>query len=277
MDSLGNKSNFGSAPYADLWNFNSIMRDPGAAPLTSFSPQVQALIDKGTISRSDRSGINESGEFRIIQDTVDWSDPTLPKVGPPGANTKFNWVPLDAGDTERKGLLDPTLVYNDPNYGQLTPAYNLKVDRSDWMDLIGPLAMAAITFGAGALAGGAAVAGSAAAGTASSVPWYINSGLSVARQVGSGNPSALGIGSALLPGLSEFGIPKEVLSGASLATSAFKSNNASSPTPRPFYDPSLFGDMGSMANSPAVSDGSQRVATAVAPDAYGNSYNQVIS
>jgi hypothetical protein len=183
-------------------------------------------------------------------------------------------MPAGTPDT----LIDPSMVYEDPNYGLLTPTFNQKVNRSNWLDLLGPLVMGAITFGAGALAGGAGAVGAAAAGTASSAPWYMSSGLSIARQLGSGKPSALGIGTSLIPGLSEFGIPKDILSGVSLAGNALKATQSSSaPTPRPFYNPSLFGDMGSVANTPAVSDGSQRVATAVAPDAYGNSYNQVIT
>ncbi len=280
-DSLGGMTDFGPAPYSSIWNYAGIQRDPNVVPMYSNSPQVQALIDRGSIKREDRLWQNESGEGRYIFDSVDWTDPSLPVMGAPGTQGKFNWVPT-ANDTS--GLVDPALIYNDPNYGQLTPSFNLKVDRKDWMDLLGPLAVGAITLGAGAIASGAIGAGigagAAAAGELTSVPWYISSGLSAAKQIGSGHPSLAGLGMAALPGLSDFGIPSELLSGASLASGIYGATQKSAApataiTPKPFYDPTAFGDMGSMASPSAVSDGSQRVATAVAPDAYGNSYNSV--
>lgn len=269
---------FGSAPYADIWNFADVTRAP-TDPFASASPAIQALIDKGVITRTDRTFQNESGEGRYTYDTVNWGDPSLPRMGPSNSGS-FNWIPV-AG----RKLIDSNMVYNDPNYGPLTPVFNEKNERS-WLDLIGPLAMGAITLGAGAIASGAMLGGAslggglatagATTGALTSVPWYVSSGLSVARQVGSGNVNPVGIGTALLPGASEFGIPNELITGTKLALGASQAMQSRNSTPPASdYNPSLFGDLNSMAQ--VNNNDSQRVATSIAPDAYNNSYNQVVT
>lgn len=288
-DSLGTEEYWGPEPLSGIWNFAGIQRDPGVKDLSSTSPQVQALINSGAINRMDRTWQNETGEGRYIYDSVNWGDPSLPKMGP--GTTNINWTPIGSPEEAQNGLINPSMVYHDPNYGWLTPSSNHKVNQKNWYDLIGPLAMSAITLGAGAIAAGAAGAGtlagglgagaagevmggSAIAGGLTSTPWYIPAGMSVAKQVGGGDPSLLGVGTSLLPGLSEFGIPSSLLAGAGAASglaSSLGSRNYS--PPQSAYNPALFGDMGSVA---AVNDGSsQRVATALAPNAYSNSYNQV--
>jgi hypothetical protein len=299
------KKYYGPEPYADYWNYGGQYRDPSydaLGLLSSPSPQVQALIDQGVISRTRHQGNNEGGQFDYFTDDFNAFHPgaaVMPKGGAP--NTNFNWMPIGADpQSARDRLIDPAMVYHDPNYGWLTPTFNDKSNKGDWMDLIGPLIMSVVTLGAGALpafgaagaaatavTGAAAMGGSTAASIASglgsfaSTPWYISAGLSAAKQIGGGNPTALGLATTALPGLSEFGIPSELVTAAKVGAGVYGATQGGQQS-QPFYDPTAFGNMGNMTdtgygNTPAASDGTQRVATSIAPDAYGNSYNQVIT
>lgn len=322
-------NDFGQYPYADILNFKGQYRDADAA-FYGMTPEVQKLMDEGAIKRNVMQGINESGEFDYVQDDWNLQNPAwnnLPKSTLP--TVQGGWSPLAQGGNRGYNLLDPSMIHVDPNYGEYTPTRNVRPPGFDWHDLIGPIAMAAITFGASAIGSAAAAAGTAAAGaaqmggstaasiagglgggaatTASTVPWYINLGMSVARQVGGGNPTALGIGTSLIPGLQEFGIPTWATGAAQSAASFWNQSQNGGPTQQEqqapisaapastMYNPAAYGNMGVFGDMaayggfgtengggfnvegsmPAVGDGSQRVATAIAPGAYANSYNQI--
>lgn len=72
------KAYYGPEPYTDLWNYKGQYRDPSYAalgPLASPSPQVQALIDQGLITRTQHQGNNESGAFNYFTEDFNPFDP----------------------------------------------------------------------------------------------------------------------------------------------------------------------------------------------------------
>lgn len=248
-----------------IWQYYMRASTPEAPP----DAAIQGLMDKGVISNTNTDWNNFWGLGHPGEPVPYYVDPKGLPTTKYGDITSIRQVggPFD--------LRDKSIQYNDPNYGQITPSQNT-IDPSsqkNWMDYIGPLAVGLVTAGAGGL------------------PWFANAGLSAAKMLGSGSFNPLALATSALPGLSEFGIPKEVLSGISLANSAkglysaltpqasnvMKTQAApqqQQPTDMGYY-PTEYGNMGSVANIP---DGSQHVASGVAPNAYDNSYNtQVIS
>lgn len=261
---------FGAAPLHDVFNYNEQQATGGSRtadleggggntdiyglPPTN-SPEIQRLIDSGAISQTNQNYSNEGGSGTLSTSHVDWSQ--LPTRGPPGS--PYDWAPFhDTGP-----LYNPYAIYKDPNYGALTPRVNIRPDHySSWENYIGPVFAAALTLGASAVAGPAfaGVAGltraiPAAAGAAGSylstdepnaqaVAWHTQMG-NLASKVTTAKPVA----------------------GADEASQEQQ-------LPADGYTPENFGNMGSL---PAMSDGSQQVATSVAPNAYDNSYNNVVS
>ncbi len=252
---------------SQIWQYYMRASTPEAPP----DAAIQSLMDKGVISNTNTDWNNFWGLGHPGEAVPYYVDPKGLPTTKYGDITSIRQVggPFD--------LRDESIQYDDPNYGKITPSQNT-IDPSsqkNWMDYIGPLAV------------GLATAGLGGAG----LPWYASAGLSAAKMAGSGTFNPLALGMSALPGLSELGIPKEVLNGISLANSAKGLYSAVTPQaknviqqqqPAPTsavsdlgYNPAEYGNMGSMA---ALSDGSQHVATGVAPDAYANSYNtQVIS
>lgn len=217
---------------------------------------IQGLIDQGVISQIVQEYSNEGGAGTMATNQVDWS--RLPERGVPGLLPEGQWwVPALSQDN----LINKDMVYNDPNYGMLSSSSNQKVNQRDLYDLIGPIFAAALTMGAGSLAGGlgaaTAVAGDAylpgalygAAGAgATSTPWYLSTGLNVAKQLGEEKPQK--------------------------------------PTPAPTYPgtsipfdfmPNMYGN--ASGTPPTAPTGNAPVATGLVPNAYENSYglNQVVT
>lgn len=218
---------------------------------------IQDLIDQGIISQIVQEYSNESGAGTIATNQVDWS--RLPERGKPGLLPQGQWwVPALSQDN----LINPGMIYNDPNYGMLTSSSNLKANQRNWMDWLGPAFAAALTMGAGSLAGGlgamTAVAGDAflpgalyGAGAAST-PWYLSTGLNVAKQLGADKPEA----------------PKPQPVPTHPGTSI------------PFdYMPNMFGN--ASGTPTAAPTGNAPVATGIVPNAYENSnnygFNQVVT
>lgn len=269
------------APLGGIFNYLG-MGTYDSGPPTSSDPAIQALINSGAITTEQaqqaQSGINESGTFNTPASysyNVDWSK--LP-------TTQYGNVSLvrPVGQMGFK-LRNPNLQYNDPNYGLITPTTNT-IDPSsqrNFYDMIGPLAMTLVLGGAGLAAAGGVGAGAAplagglgpgaagevmggvpiGSGMATSMPWYAKLGMQLAQMGTRGTPATAVS--------TDMGIPSSMTQPA--ATTAAQQP---SPLATGGYDPTAFGDMNLVA--PAPSDGSQYVATASAPDAYNNSYNQVI-
>jgi len=71
-----------------------------------------------------------------------WDMAKLPK-------TRFGTVDQTAAVDDRTGVIDPRFVYDDPVYGKITHRGNVKSEQ-EW---VGPALMAALSMGAGSLAG----------------------------------------------------------------------------------------------------------------------------
>jgi hypothetical protein len=194
------------------------------APLASDNPAIQKLIDQGIISRVDQKYSNESGSGEFVQNQVKWDPSVLPQMGPPGVGNKFgNWMPADPNR-----MTNSSLVYNDPNYGPITPTFNDKANTdTGWEKYIGPVIM-----GVGGLAAGAAL-GPGLASALTSVP-------SAAHSFGSsGNLGGIlgllgGIGGGLLgvPGASSIGKLAGSVAGSALSPKASSSAAPTSAAPK---------------------------------------------
>ncbi len=103
----------------------------------------------------DNSG-NDSGAYSGKRLDFDWNK--LPKSK---AGSDFSINPSNLHDT----VLNPGAVYDDPVYGKVTNSGNFAPDKKTALETYGPLVMAAITMGAGALGAAPAMAG-VAGGTA---------------------------------------------------------------------------------------------------------------
>lgn len=202
------------APYRDIFKY---IGGTGATPdfkttsgkgvVEGPSDFIQSLIDKGVITQSTRHYTNESGEGDISSYNVDTSK--LPALKPPTTNLPGGmwWIPA----YDKADLINPNLTYTDPNYGLMTTSSNLKSNKGDWQDFIGPVVMSLVTLGAGSLpafgqAGAAALSSSIAAGTATtSLPWWsplVNTGIKTAGSlllgkdtypIPSGTPSSVAL------------------------------------------------------------------------------------
>lgn len=261
-----------AAPLANLFNYAYMN-----APPTSEDPAIQGLIDAGILTRQELSPARTISGENGIENVAAQNFYNLDTKRVP--TTKYGDVslvrPSDFGDFKLK---NPNLKYDDPNYGSITPTTNT-IDPSkqrDIYDLIGPIYAALITAGAGA-------------------PWFMTAGLGAAKAIGSGTYDALSLAGSAIPGLSDLGVPNELVQALQAAKTGYGAYNAAQslgqqgqaqpqvPTqsvpgpasipdvpaiPDGFY-PELFGDLGSMV---APSDGSAMVASSVAPNAYNNSY-----
>lgn len=279
-----------AAPLQNLFNYAWMnTTDTGAA--RSDDPAIQALIDAGVLTKDEispaRTGSGENGVYDLPASYRYGIDPTKVPTTKYGDITTVR--PASFGDFK---LRDPSFQYNDPNYGAITPIQNT-IDPSkqrDWVDMIGPIFAGSLVAAAGA-------------------PWFLQAGLSGAKALGSGNFDPFSLASSAIPGLGDLGIPPEVIQALKAASTGYGAYSAvqqlqgqgqttqppplpgqpvqsptvqSQPTTQPIpqagvtlpvfpsnYDPSLFGDFGSMI---APSDGSAMVAGLIAPGAYNNSY-----
>lgn len=78
--------------------------------------------------------------------------------------TRFGDVTLTGAVDDRTRLYDPSLVYDDPNYGRITDSRN--IDTSSWSDYFGPVIMSAAMAGMGALGAPSLATGLVSAGRA---------------------------------------------------------------------------------------------------------------
>ncbi len=223
--------------YLNAWQFQGV-NDLSSTGLTP--EQEQHLIDGGLLSKQQREYSNEGGMGSLTDYTVNWDK--MPRMGPADWNPGYgNFMPANPGS-----LANSSLVYNDPNYGAITPTYNDKTNWKNGYDWIGPAYAALLTAGVGMLASPAAAG---AAGLTRAIPNITSAAVHWSE--------ALGGGAAAAPAATTAAKAAEVPGGVS-----------------DVYNPGLYGNMGSMAAPP---DGSAPVATGIAPDAYANSnYNQVI-
>lgn len=245
------------------------MRAPTDATLNTTDPNIQALMNSGAISASNADWSNFWQMGHPGETNPYFVDPTKLPSTPYGDITSIRAVDSSGQVPGGFKMINPSMVYNDPNYGMITSGKNT-IDPSsqrNWYDMIGPLAMSAVLMGAGSLPafGGATLA--TAGETATSLPWYSKLGMSLAKMATSG----------IKPISTDLGIPAAMQQGATGTQATTQSATQAQPLPPLVtggYDATLYGDMNAVA--PATSDGSQYVSTAVAPDAYNNSYNQVI-
>lgn len=120
------------------------------APTNAIPASTQALIDAGYLT-----GYQTGGEGDPSQSG------TVFQLGPNAPKTQYGDATLARAANGAFTLKNPSLQYNDPNYGQITTTANT-IDPSSQRniyDLIGPLAMSAILGGAGAGLFGAVGAG----------------------------------------------------------------------------------------------------------------------
>lgn len=201
---------------------------------------------------------------------LDYDVTKLPTVGGPGGGRSIfetGYVPVQDGAT----LLHPEMTYDDPYYGKITPAQNVKKASDPWWTYAAPIAVGMVApWAAGALAasgiGGAAgltagVTGSGLTSGASS--WWSNllaKAPSTAKQLASGtfNPGAFAAG----VGANALGIPSELSQPAISAGSALLARPKFAG-----YDPGAYNSAGS-AKKPGSGD-SQLVANDFAADPYG--------
>lgn len=204
--------------------------------------QLQAVIDAGLVVPQTHSYSNESGAGTTTSYNVDWSK--MPAIGPPGlGNKQGNWMPADPSR-----LINPKLVYNDPNYGLITPTYNDKANQdTGWGKYVGPAVM-----GVAALAG---------------APWYLTAGLQAAKTIGAAMdlPHWTDIFSGGAKAASQPAPAAPTPAAAALPPGGLPST----------YNPGMYGNMGSMAAPPS---GAAPVMSALVPNAYDNSSpNSVVS
>ncbi len=177
----GQATSTATAPYADIFQYMGNTPDNvrtgadleggggtqnRAAGLTGTNPLMQSLIDNGTIGQTQQTYSNESGSGTLAQNNVDFTKGTLPTMGPAGVTLPSgqHWI-----SAEGANLINPSMVYDDPNYGKITTSVNDKINQTNGYDMIGPIFAALLTAGAGwaaapAIAGAELGAGAGAAG-----------------------------------------------------------------------------------------------------------------
>ena len=187
------------------------------APTNAIPASTQALIDAGYLTGYQTGGEGDSSQSG-----------TVFQLGPNAPKTQYGDATLARAANGAFTLKNPSLQYNDPNYGQITTTANT-IDPSSQRniyDLIGPLAMSAILGGAGAGLFGVVGAGEGAAlSGANAVSGFLKGGgLSgvgsfLGGMTGLPGGSLLGsIGGGLLNGL--IGGSGAVGSGGSAGTNA---------------------------------------------------------
>ena len=265
------------------------VQEAAGASATAPDPATQALIDAGYLTRNVGSyygGGGDSGTGPAYD--VSYATTSKAPTSQYGALGTFRGYDVPSGKASGWDMRNSNLWYNDPNYGPITPLSNT-VDpalQKNWMDYMGPLVMAAVTAGAGSLpafgveAGMAAAgaAGAAGAATSSTIPWYVNALMSGAKVAGGMmNPLSPNVAQSVSTVNKQLAMPTAAQPAATptAAPAAQAPMDQASATAEQFgYSPALYGNMGSMAG---LSDGTQMVAGSIAPDAYSNSYTQVIS
>jgi len=132
----------------------------------------EASVDKsvyGALNYPDVGALTDAGLIKSVQGA--YGTPAYYAPGPNAPQTKYG-SPLDVRAYDQPSgqgaggfkMIDPSLWYNDPNYGPITSSRNT-VDpskQSNFYDLIGPLIMSLVLGGAGMGAFGAVGAGQGA-------------------------------------------------------------------------------------------------------------------
>lgn len=219
--------------------------------LTANNPDYQAQLAKGTVAN------DAYGQGRIADQTwsqaiaptegVDWTQ--LPTMGPAGFQMPANTAWATVGGRSGYAANPNVPIYNDPNYGELQLGSTAKAPNDLGLNLLKAGAIAMFAGPTAAALGGAAGLGSfgqsvlsgaiKAAPTLATTHW---------TDILGGTPNATAAPAA-----------------ATTATPAAAPAVAGLPTD---YNPSLFGNTGSLAAPP---DGSAAVMSSLVPGAYDNS------
>jgi hypothetical protein len=172
---------------------------------------TQKLMDAGIVRRDEMGGSEGGSSFNYTMDpNVNMTPQRMRELYPLGDGGAFDPRATAHGDY----LKDPSAVFNDPTYGWATNNSNVHVaaDKPSMVDILGPMAVAALTMGGSALGGGlgmlggttGAVEGALPGMTGASAPSWVGNaarGAQGALRSGSVNPisAASGLASAFLP------------------------------------------------------------------------------
>jgi len=239
--------------------------DPSATVQSTYAPNIEGSNDNPW------------------QTTISFDTSKLPKsvVG-----DTSNWITAGPGK-----LYDPSKIVNDPNYGPLTPQSNVDASMHGLSAIgwtVAPLLpMAAFTFGVGGLAAAGAGAGAGAGAAPTSAEMLGIRGFTTAANMANTGVFDQMLGNAkasnALPPAPSLAPPPAPAAAAAAPAKPPATELAPTLADMQTYTPENFGNAGGLNTSGSqaqvVSDGSQPVATAIAPDAYGSSsqYSQVIT